>query len=266
MSTTLTPTERSRFLQSLKEDDEFRDAVRRQLLSDELLELPERFSQFTTYVNEFIASTNEFIASTKEFIASTNEFIASTKEFIASTNEFIASTNEFIASTNEFIEYQKGVNARVEERLNRIDDNIGILKGNAARRLLRDYTEEILDIFDLDFVRTLSRDDLRRMVRSSGEASGIPFGERRSFYAADLVIEGIDSTDNIHYIAAEASFTADNRDTDRAIRNAAFLTRFTGLPAIAVVASIVNDYATQELINQGGIQWFQLNERELEAD
>ncbi len=252
MSTTLTPTERSRFLQSLKEDDEFRDAVRRQLLSDELLELPERFSQFTTYVNEFIASTSEFIASTKEFIAS--------------TKEFIASTNEFIASTKEFIEYQKGVNARVEERLNRIDDNIGILKGNAARRLIKDYTEHMLDLFDLDFVRTLSRDDLTRMVRSSGEARDIPFGDRRSFYAADLVIEGIDSTDNIHYIAAEASFTADNRDTDRAIRNAAFLTRFTGRPAIAVVASIVNDYATQELINRGGIQWFQLDERELEAD
>ncbi len=253
MSATLSPAERARFLQALKEDSDFREAVRQHLLSDALLELPEKFAQFAAYVNEFIANTNEFIANTNKFIAN--------------TNKFIANTNKFIANTNEFIADQKVFNARTEERLDRIDDNIGILKGNAARRLLRDHLEGVLELVGVeDFVRILSSSDLIRLMRTSGMAREIPYGERRSFYAADLVIEAADATGAPCYITAEGSFTADKRDSSRAIRNAAFLTRLTGHPASPVVASMRNDYEVQELVNQETIRWFQLDERDLEAD
>ena len=51
-----------------------------------------------------------------------------------------------------------------------------------------------------------------------------------------------------------------------AIRNAEFLTRFTGQPSHSVVASVFNDREVQELVNAGAIHWFQLNEREFDAD
>ena len=224
MSTTMSAAERARLLQALKEDAEFRDEVRRQLLSDELLELPDKFAQFTAYVTEFIARTERFMTE------------------------------------------QQGFNARTENRLNRMEDNIGILKGNAARRLLRDHLELVLELTETDFVRTLSGNDLFRLVRNSGEANEIPYGERRSFYAADLVIEAIDPQGNACYITAEASYTADNRDSRRAIRNAEFMNRFTGHPAHPVVASVNNDYEVQDLVNRGTVQWFRLDERELESD
>ena len=41
----------------------------------------------------------------------------------------------------------------------------------------------------------------------------------------------------ITLIAVEISYTADRRDTDRATRNADYLTRFTGQTGHAVVAS-----------------------------
>ncbi len=44
-------TERTRFLETLRSDPEFRAAVRRELLSDELLALPERFAEFTAFVD-----------------------------------------------------------------------------------------------------------------------------------------------------------------------------------------------------------------------
>ena len=231
MSTALNPTERARFLQALQDDPEFRNAVRSQLLSDELLELPERFAQFAAYVNAFIEEQRK--------------------------------TN---ARFESFMDDQKAFNAEQRAFNARTDVSIGILKGNAARRLLRDHHETILDILQLDFIRTLGRDALTSMVRNSGVATEIDFGQRRSFYAADLVIEGIDDAGNTHYVAAEASFTADRRDTDRALRNAEFLTRFTGHPAHPIVASIANDHAVQELVDQGAIRWFQLDERELQAD
>ena len=166
---------------------------------------------------------------------------------------------QFAAYVHDFNEDQRAINRRVER-------DLGILKGNAARRLLQLHHDTILEIFQLDFVRTLGRDDLSRMVRNSGVATQIEFGQRHSFYAADLVLEGTDAAGITHYVAADASFTADHRDTDRARRNAEFLTRFTGCTAHAMVASVSNDPAVQELVDAGAIGWFQLDARELEAD
>ena len=173
--------------------------------------------------------------------------------------QFAEYVNEFITRTNAFIEEQKAFNRRT-------DVSIGILKGNAARRLVRDHAETILDQLQLDFVQIVARNELIRMARQSGLADEVEAGQRRSFYAADLVLEGIDADGNTHYVAAEASFTADRRDTDRAQRNAQFLTRCTGQPALPIVASVGNDREVAELVDAGAVGWFRLEEREFEAD
>ena len=231
MNPAMSPAERARFLQALREDPAFRDEVRSLLLGDELLQLPERFAEFAAYVNDFISYANDFIGEQKRFNAGVEEFITE----------------------------QKAFNRRV-------DRDLGILKGNAARRLVQLHLDTILDVLQLDLVRILDRSDLSRVVRHAGVASQIESGQRRSFYAADLVLEGADAGGVTHYVAAEGSFTADRRDTDRARRNAEFLTRFTGCTAHPMVASVSNDRETQELVDAGAIGWFQLDPRELEAD
>ena len=173
--------------------------------------------------------------------------------------QFAAYVNDFIEEQKKFNEDQRALNRRVER-------DLGILKGTAARRLLQLHHDTVLEIFQLDFARTLGRDDLSRMVRNSGIATQIEFGQRRSFYAADLVLEGTDADGITHYVAAEGSFTADHRDTDRARRNAEFLTRFTGCTAHPMAASVSNDHEVQELVDAGTVGWFQLDPRELEAD
>ena len=227
----MSPAERNRFLRALQDDPEFRAEVRRQLLSDELLELPDRFARFAAYVEGFIEDQKKF-------------------------NEEQKIINARVDATL----------ARIETNIARIETSIGILKGNVARRVLRDHHETILDLLQLDFVDILQRSDLTRLVRNSGVANEIEFGQRRSFYAADLVLAGTDAAGDTHYVAAEASFTADRRDTDRAIRNAEFLTRFTGQPSHSVVASVFNDREVQELVDTGAIHWFRLDEREFDAD
>lgn len=172
----------------------------------------------------------------------------------------------FAAYAEGFNEDQKRIYARIDATLARIETSIGILKGNVARRVLRDHHETILESLRLDFGDILQRSDLTRLVRASGMANEIEFGQRRSFYAADLVLAGTDAAGDTHYVAAEASFTADSRDTDRAIRNAEFLTRFTGQPSHSVVASVFNDREVQELVDAGAIHWFRLDEREFDAD
>lgn len=230
--------ERARFLQTLQGDDQFRHEVRNLLLTQELLELPERFAQFSALVTAFI-------------------------ERQESLNQ---SFQDFIVEQRAFNERQEGFNERQEAFNRRTEDTLGILKGNAARRLLNDSFETILDTYRLDFVGFLYRNDLVRMARRSGLSGEVELGQRQSFYRADLVLEGIDEQGATHYVAAEASFTADLRDSDRAIRNAGFLTRMTGHVAHPMVASVANDRAVQELVEAGTIGWLRFDPKQLEAD
>ena len=101
------------------------------------------------------------------------------------------------------------------------------------------------------------------MLRQHDPAD-LPSGDRRSFYVADLVALVQDPDGNELYIAAEASYTADERDTRRAIRNAQLINGFTGMTAVPVIASLGNDQAVQQLVDRGAIRWFQFQPRDLQ--
>jgi hypothetical protein len=70
--------------------------------------------------------------------------------------------------------------------------------------------------------------------------------ERESFLNADSVLKVKDKVNRLtNYIAVEISYTGQERDSQRALRNAGFLSQFTGRPAHAAVASVKNDEAVQ---------------------
>ena len=271
--TTMNQQERARFLRTLQEDDQFRNEVRGLLLTRELLELPERFAQFAAFVTAFIERQEKFNENQEKFNERQEKFNENQEKFNERQEKFNERQEKFNErqetlnqSFQDFITEQRDFNRRQERFNQRTEDTLGILKGNAARRLLNDSFEAILDTFQLDFVGFLYRNDLARMARRSGLSKEVNLGQRQSFYRADMVLEGIDEHGDPHYIVAEASFTADLRDSDRAIRNAGFLTRMTGHVAHPVVASVVNDRAVQELVEVGTIHWLRFDPKELEAD
>ena len=71
------------------------------------------------------------------------------------------------------------------------------------------------------------------------DSDDIPPGEQESFENANIVILArYRDTDEIHYIAVEAPFTAGNDDTRRSRRNANYIARFTGQPSRAVAVAV----------------------------
>jgi hypothetical protein len=219
---------REEFLDLLERDGAFREAVRRQLLTSELIELPERFAAFAGRVDKFIVE-------------------------------------------------QQGINVRVDARFDGVDarfdridarlqaiiDDLDVLKGYAPGRAARDHVDTILDRLGLTYVTILDRRDLVGLLRRFRD---IPTGKRESFYRADMVLEALDDHGDTRYVAVEASYTADRRDSDRARRNAGFLTRATGCPAHAVVASLRNDRDVQALVEAGTVHWLRLTEKDLAPD
>ena len=154
---------------------------------------------------------------------------------------------------------------RVERNVQGIRDDIGPLKAEHARSNALRVSYRICEDLGLDEVRLLERDERRAMVRQA-DTSDIPRNYRYSFIEADAIIEAIDETGATHYVAIEASFTADERDTTRAVRNAGYLTRFTGRPGHAVVASNRVDSRIIDTLASGKVRWCRLSEEDLQID
>ena len=224
-------------LKLLTENTEFYQAVRRLILSDELIELPERFARFTTEVHDFIIRQERF-----------NERV---DNFIKEQHQFNAEQHEFNHRVDSFIEEQRQFNRRIET-------SIGELKGNTARYAVGVLFGEIAAQLGFTFKDTLSRQQLGQMIGPQGHTD-VDSGDRQSFIRADLVVVAEDAAGNTHYVAVEASYTGDARDTARARRNAELLQRFTGCPAHAMVASVRNDQDIQAEIDGGEVHWYALD-------
>ena len=111
----------------------------------------------------------------------------------------------------------------------------------------------------------LSEGDLAKIIHAA-DTTGISANELDSFLGADAVIEALGQDGATHYVAVEASYTADERDTRRALRNAEFLTRFTSTPSHAVVAAQRIDERIRPAIDAGDIYWRQLTDSDFQVD
>ena len=152
----------------------------------------------------------------------------------------------------------------IYRHLDTIINDLAQMKGWRALEVAVEYAAVIALDMGFEYIRTLSRLELALMAQRA-RGSDIPANELESFRNADLIIETRNGTET-HYITVEASFTTDHRDTDRAQRNARFLTRFTDCPAHAAIASVRNDHAADAQIASGVIHWHRIAQRDLDPE
>ncbi|MXZ41385.1 MAG: hypothetical protein F4Z18_06320 [Caldilineaceae bacterium SB0666_bin_21] len=240
------------FLERLDTSPKFRDEVRRRVLSAELIAMPENLAETSAQLAKLSKEFGTFAGEQRTINTELRTDIAELKEGQA----------ELRADVNELKEGQ----TEIKNTLKRIETDVGELKGNAAYWIALSRYDEILDHLNLECVRLLDRKDLTKMVRGFG-ANQFEWDDRRSFYRADLVMEAteVQDPDTTRYVAVEASYTGDPRDTNRAIRNAEMLKRCTGHEASAVVASVRNDRDIQPVIDAGTVIWFRLNPDDFQA-
>ena len=235
----------------LDENPEWVDALRARLLTPELLELPEKFTEFVAKVDAFIVKVDAFIVKVDAFIAKMDAFIVKVDAFIEATNKHLEAMDKRFEA--------------MDKRMDRFENSLGVLKGGHARTAAIQNAAVIAYDLGFELVGILSQQKIISLVESQNPAD-IPKNERRSFYSADLIMEAAGRDGETCYLAVEISFTANGRDTRRAIRNAAFLTRFTGERAYPVVAGMYRDNRIQSTIESGEVFWFQLDAEDLEVE
>ncbi len=221
-----------RLMQTLDENPHLLEAVRSRILTRELLELPQLFTQLTERVEQVEGQ------------------LARLTERVEQVEEQLARLTDQVAQLTE----------RMDGRFNRLADDLTWLKDVGAATIADKQAMSIAEDLGLEYEKQLTQIEVRDLIRNQDTADIAP-GDLRSFRAADMIIEATDAAGQLHYVAVEVSFTADQRDIDRPIRNAGYLTRFTGKPAHAVVASVRTDRRIGDIINSGQIHWHQLRER-----
>ena len=110
------------------------------------------------------------------------------------------------------------------------------------------------------FVRNVPFRELTEIALDAAKGETLT-ANLKSFMDADLVIVADDNGET-KYLAVEISYTADQRDSRRAIRNARVLTEQTGCRSIPVIASVRNTREVQEEVDAGHVCWHQLPDRD----
>ena len=221
----------------LDDNPKWLEAMRARLLTRELLEMPQTLARMEARMEDSNASTD--------------------KRFDQTDKRFDQTDKRFDQTDKRFDE--------VDRQFKSIRDDLGILKGAHARSVALEDAAIIARKIGLHRTKTLTREDLWDMTISA-DTSDILASDLASFRMADLVIEAAGSAGETCYVAVEISFTVNGRDTTRAIRNADYLTRFTGKRAYAAVSGVRRDNRIQDTIESGDVFWHQLPQQVLEAE
>ena len=198
-----------------------------------------------------------------------------TRELLEMPNilaQFAAETDRQFAEVNRRLDGNDRQFAEVNRRLDRNDrdiqwlkDSVGVLRGAHARNVAqRDYGWMTRNM-GLQPLRLLPVDEVDELALKLRE-TGVSGSDQESFRKADMIIEAADELGATVYIAAEVSFTVDERDTGRAIRNARYLTRVTDKPARAAVIGSALDDRVRALIESGEVYWHPFSDRNMQVD
>ncbi len=151
-----------------------------------------------------------------------------------------------------------------KEEVNQLRIDIGPLKAAHVSNAALMEAPFIAQDMGLQYKHTLTPQE-KIALSDRQDLSGISRGDLRSFHRADLIMQVTDQRGQEYYIAVEMSYTADERDTTRAVRNAEYLERFTGRPARAAIAGLRRDRRIED-IEQNEVFWYELPESIMEVD
>ena len=234
----------------------------------QIAEQQARTDATVSQIAEQQARTDAAVSQLAEQQAQTNAAVSQLAEQQAQTNAAVSQLAEQQARTDAVVSQLAEQQARTEaatlERFTRIDRDLGYLKGAHAANVALRNASLIADDLSYEMIIQLPREELIGLSKIARD-TGKPANDVRSFRDADLIMLVKDAKGYPAYIAVEASFTVNNRDIERAKRNADYLHEFTGLPATGVVAGV--DIANGRFRNAEavGVHCYQIPVKDLQA-
>ena len=261
----------------LDANPEWLEALRSRLLTRELLDMPRTLALFMEATNKRLDRLEETLAA---FIETTNRRFEQTERRLDQVDRRLDQIERRLDQIDNRLDQVDRRLDQIDNRLNqvdrrfeqvdghlkRLDDKVGLLLGAHARnQALREIPIAIVELGLGECRRLL---EIAEIVSLSVDAdtTGISSGDLSSFRRADAIADAVDRHGDPCYVAVEISYTADDRDTGRAIRNADYMTRFTGRRAHAAVLAVQIDHRVSDVIESGSVSWYKLDPQVLESE
>ena len=219
----------------IREQPEWADTIRSILLSQELLELPERFAKFVQRVDQkFDAIDQRFDGLTQEVNGLTQWVDGLTQRFDALTQQVNDLTQRFdalIQQVNDLTQRVDGLIQEMNARFNWLEGQVGNLNGYVYEQRVRNgalvRAKNVLGLEDpqLALTRDTGRTvELDRLVNRALSSGAISPEQEEELQETDIIIAGAGN----RHAAIEVSVTADNSDIQRASLRAGILANVTG--------------------------------------
>ena len=194
----------SDLLKALRENPEWKDAVRAEILGERLQTLPELVSENTRQ-------------------------IASIGDKLDRASNLIAALTERLERVENRLERVENRLERVENRLEWVENRLGKMDGRHLESDVLANPRSYIRRKDLSAVRSLSYDERYEL------SSQLEENEEEELDLLDAILEGETPTGEHVYIAVEASVTIEVYDLERAKRRAYFLAKATNTPVLPLV-------------------------------
>ena len=203
------------FIRALRQNEEFRTAARRELLTEDLLELPGEFREFRAYAEENFVSVDEF----REFRTSVDQRFDGVDQRFDSVDQSI---RELTNSVNDL--RGSSLEGRMSTRLRqRVARTFG---------LTRPQTIWLAEHYVQPPSRAEAFDSSRERALEGGQISS---EEAERLTDTDMVMRGVAPTGETVYVAVEAYGVIGDGDISRARHSADILKKLYGEDTIPAV-------------------------------
>ena len=237
----------------LREQPEIREAVRREILTEELLDMPRQLAEMATVLRDVLATLERHSEAISELrrdmigvkadVAGLKADMSEVKADVAGLKTDMSEVKTGVAVLNNQVADLRGSNAigAAERRYGFIAFELGL------------KTRQLLDSADI------------AQFATHEAASEYSPSDLESFINCDLVILAESPAEGECYIVVQVSYTVDHSDIDRAVSHSQMITRFTGMPAYPAVAGMERAGVTERRLASGAVHWHRIPRREVQA-
>ena len=282
-------------LRILDENPQLLDAVRARVLTRELLALPETVARLTERVDQIAVRMDQLTERMDQLAARMDQLTERVDQLAERMDQLTERLDRLAERMDQLTVRMDQLTERVDQLAERMDQltermdqltvrmdqlahrmdqlaegqeiikndigamrtQMGDIRGRIVYDITRDEAPLLANDLGLYYIAILSRRDLMNLTQDI-DTGDIEPNDLKSFHRADAVIQATNPDAETVYIAVEASFTVNGRDTSRARRNARYLTRFTGIPAIPAVAGVVIDHHIRDALASEQLFWYEI--------
>ena len=200
------------FIRLLRENEEWRDAVRRELLTEELLELPQRFAEYVVANDKRMGHIEQDVAATKETVGGLQETVGGLQETVGGLQRSVDSLRGYALESK--------LTRKLMPLVSREFD---------VRRIYPIWTPDVTAIYG-------NIREFLDKIEDAAEGGAISDDEEIRLKVTDLILRSQRKADrSTLWFAVEASGVINDDDLTRARRSADLIQKIYGQDAIPLV-------------------------------